>query len=104
MTDGLNPDERCMACDTTRENHGDKNHVFNAVDDTIIPIRKGEAPRREAPRERASLAAPEPRQSQEARALATLVEILSEKKISFDGVNRPILDAKDIIRIFSGQG
>jgi hypothetical protein len=37
-------------------------------------------------------------------AFATLVEILAEKKVSFDGVNRPLLDTKDIIRIFSGQG
>jgi hypothetical protein len=44
-----------------------------------------------------------PRQTPEARALATLVEILAGKTISFDGVNRPILDAKDIIRIFAGE-
>jgi hypothetical protein len=105
MTDApLSPDEMCLVCETTRENHGDKNHVFNPVSDNLVPLKPGPPARREAPRERASLGAPQPGPSPEARAFATLVEILSEKTISFDGVNRPILDSKDIIRIFSGQG
>ena len=38
------------------------------------------------------------------RAFATLIEVLAEKKISFDGANRDLLSKQDIIRIFSGNG
>lgn len=95
MSDVPNPDEVCLVCGETRENHGDKNHRFNAVDDQLIPITPGPKRRQTPPTERTALGNGASPDNPEARALATLVDILAQKDL---------LTTKEIIRIFSGQG
>jgi len=98
----MSPDDVCGVCNTTRENHGDKNHQFN-IEGDLVELPKPQPAQNTPPRERGS-STPE---AADVRALKTafaaLVEVLAEKSISFDGVNRPILDSKDIIRIFSAS-
>lgn len=100
----INFDDVCLVCGSQRDQHGDKNHQFSLTSDVPVPLKPGPKPDREAPKTRDEAKEEESRLPDVARAFATLVEILAEKKINFDGVNRPLLDTKDIIRIFSGQG
>lgn len=98
-------DETCVHCGLTRDEHGDSQHKFS-LDGQLIPIDPPPKPSREAPRHRDDPPAPAGVEvgPDLKLAFATLVEVLAEKKISFDGVNRPLLDTKDVIRIFSGKG
>jgi hypothetical protein len=92
----MSPDDRCLVCDTTRENHGDKRHKFNDVDDQLYPLDPPPKPRAEAPRERGETPAPAVvAEMIKAESFATLMEVLVEKEI---------LDAKDVIRVFTGKG
>jgi len=81
------PDAECLLCNTTRENHGDRNHKFSE-DGLLRPLDPPPKPRQEAPVHRDE-------QQIKATSFATLMEVLVEKNI---------LDAKDVIRIFTGQG
>lgn len=78
------PYDVCQLCGLTRENHGDSNHEFS-IDGQLIPTKPRPEPRQDPPRERVT-------QEMKANTLAMLVEILAEKDI---------LNAKDIVRIFS---
>lgn len=92
----INHDDPCGVCGTQRDQHGDKNHVFR-LDDVLIPVTPGPPAKNTPPRHRDD----EPSRSHTlqgpdvGRAFATLVEVLAEKGI---------VDHRDIIRIFSGQG
>ncbi|AVR56898.1 hypothetical protein PBI_TRISCUIT_25 [Microbacterium phage Triscuit] len=102
----ISPDDVCLVCGTKRDEHGDKHHVFSLTSDVPMPIPAGPEPKRQAPRHRDD---PAPDQAgvegpDLKLAFATLVEVLAEKKINFDGVNRPLLTTHDVIRIFSGKG
>lgn len=89
----ISPDDVCALCNTKRDEHGDMNHQFS-LDGQLIPIRKGpEGVKPPQTREEATQAASN--LPDVGRAFATLVEILAEKEI---------VNAKDIIRIFSGKG
>ena len=105
----VNPDDVCGVCGFVREEHGDAHHQFT-FDDKLIPLSPRPTPRRQAPTERgtgpntlaadppagqgpASVTTPEV--AQLARGFATLLEILTE---------REYIGAKDIIRIFRGEG
>ena len=105
----INPDDVCGVCGFVREEHGDAHHQFT-FDDKIIPLSPRPTPRREAPTERGThpnTLAADPTQgqsktevidkdlSQVAKSFATLLEILAE---------REYIGAKDIIRIFQGEG
>lgn len=85
-----NPDEVCGVCEETRENHGDKNHEFNA-EGVLIPKKKAPDKAPDAPK-------PPPPPSTQADvkhiqdSFATLVEVLAEKEI---------LSPHDIVRIFN---
>lgn len=97
-----NYNDICLVCGTQRDEHGDRNHQFSLTSDVPVPLKPG-PPGRKPPQTKEEAQATQ-NLPDVGRALATLVEVLAEKKINFDGVNRPILDTKDIIRIFSGQG
>lgn len=84
----ISPDDLCQVCQTPRDQHGDKHHKFS-VDGQLIQLDPPK-PRQEAPRHRDEKPA-----APEAKAFATLIEVLAEKNI---------LNTKDVIRIFSGQG
>lgn len=86
----VEPDDLCMICNKTREMHGDMNHKFSE-DGQLIPIEKRPEPRVKPPRHRDDPLPP----TEDARAIATLVEVLIEKDV---------LDAKDVLRIFKGNG
>ena len=105
----VNPDDVCGVCGFVREEHGDAHHQFT-LDDKLIPLSPRPTPRREAPTERGAgpnTLAADPTQGQSktevttpevaqlARGFATLLEILAE---------REYIGAKDIIRIFQGEG
>lgn len=51
---GSDPNEPCVICEITRENHGDSNHVFKGEDSDGLLEKKPtpEPPRQQAPRER----------------------------------------------------
>lgn len=99
----VSPDDLCVICDTKRDEHGDRQHQFS-LDGQLIPLNPGPEGRK-PPQTKAEAEAEQLKNLPDiGRAFATLVEVLAEKKINFDGVNRPLLDTKDIIRIFSGQG
>lgn len=81
-----NPDDVCAVCNKTRENHGDAHHVFDMENEFPRPIPKPEP---------VKAAAPPPRPMTEqikAASFAALMEVLTEKGI---------LDAKDVIKVFS---
>ncbi|WNO27778.1 hypothetical protein SEA_HUWBERT_26 [Microbacterium phage Huwbert] len=103
----ISPDDVCLVCGTKRDEHGDKHHQFSLTSDVPLPIPPGPDPTKQPPRHRDD-PAPDPAGVDAGPnlklAFATLVEVLSEKSIAFDGVNRPLLDTKDVIRIFSGKG
>ena len=105
----VNPDDVCGVCGFVREEHGDAHHQFT-FDDKLIPLSPRPTPRRQAPTERGTgpnTLAADPTQGQSktevttpevaqlARGFATLLEILTE---------REYIGAKDIIRIFRGEG
>lgn len=98
----ISPDDLCVICETKRDEHGDRMHQFS-LDGQLIELKPGPEGRK-PPQTREEAAQDQSNLPDIGRALATLVEILAEKKINFDGVSRPILNHKDIIRIFSGQG
>lgn len=98
----ISPDDECLVCGTKRDEHGDKHHKFS-TDGQLVELDPAPKPRMEAPRHRDDLAGVEPGPDLKL-AFATLVEVLSEKQINFDGVNRPLLSTHDVIRIFSGRG
>lgn len=86
-------DDICGVCGIQRDMHGDKNHVFR-LDDMLIPKAPAPEPRKKAPKHRDD--DPQPSSGPDVgKAFATLVEVLAEKGL---------LNHKDIIRIFSGQG
>lgn len=88
----VDPDELCAICNKTREMHGDMNHKFSE-DGQLIPLEKRPEPRAQGPGHRDD---PAPKPTDEvSRAMATLVEVLIEKNV---------LDAKDVLRIFKGNG
>lgn len=89
------PDDVCLVCGTMREEHGDKHHLFNITDDTLIPLKPGPEPRNKPPRERGESLKADPAPDHVAESFATLMEILVEKDI---------LDTKDILRVFRGRG
>jgi hypothetical protein len=100
----ISPDDVCEVCGTVRDEHGDKMHKFS-TDGQLIPLEQGKPPAKEAPRHRDD---PPPTSAgvgpDLGMAFATLIEVLAEKQISFDGVGRELLTKQDIIRIFSGKG
>lgn len=83
-----NPDEVCQVCRVTRENHGDKNHKFS-TDGQLLPLDPPPKPRAEAPTHR------DDAQMLQAKSFATLLEVM---------VERGMIDARDVIRILTGQG
>lgn len=44
----ISPDDECLVCGTTRENHGDLNHEFS-TDGQLVPKKSGAAPRQTPP-------------------------------------------------------
>lgn len=99
----ISPDDTCEVCGTKRDEHGDRMHQFS-MDGQLIELKPGPEGRKPPQTKEEAEAEQLKNLPNIGRAFATLVEVLAEKKINFDGVNRPLLDAKDIIRIFSGQG
>ncbi len=87
----VDPDDLCSICNKTREMHGDMNHEFN-LDGQLIQKKARPEPERKPPKHRDD---PDPVTDENSRALATLVEVLIEKNV---------LDAKDVLRIFKGNG
>lgn len=85
------PDEECQLCGVTRENHGDSNHEFS-TDGQLRPVKRGEPPRKEAPRERDPNHSPKGVEEME-KAFLRLNEVLLEKGI---------LDGRDLIKILGG--
>lgn len=86
-----NPDEPCQLCGVTRENHGDANHVFS-TDGQLIPLRKGDPPRQEAPKERGET--PKPKGVEELeKAFLRLNEVL---------LSKGVIDGRDLIQILGG--
>jgi len=83
----ISPDDECGVCSTKRDQHGDKLHVFTLTDQ-LIPVKEPPAPRQQAPQHRED-------KPQLEKPFATLVEILAEKQV---------IDAKDVVRIFFGEG
>lgn len=92
MTAMVDPDELCSICDKPRDMHGDMNHEFN-TEGQLIQKKPRPEPDRKPPKHRDD--EPDPKTDENSRALATLVEVLIEKNI---------LDAKDVLRIFKGNG
>lgn len=85
----MSPDEVCAVCQTTRENHGDKNHEFDA-NDSFPRLKKQPEPEKPA---QPSLGGPTkqgPTPSE--MAMLELIEVLAEKQI---------LNNKDLIRVLS---
>ena len=96
----VSPDDVCLVCEETRENHGDKVHKFSR-DGQLLPLDEGPVARQLAPKERRIPGnyGGQGYQAQAdlhtAKSLATLLEILVDKEL---------LSAKDIIRIMRGDG
>jgi hypothetical protein len=84
------PDEVCAICGDTRADHGDRHHQFSA-DGQLVALPKNPPRRADPPAHRDD---PKPA-AQQAAAFATLMEVLVEKDI---------LNAHDVIRVFTGQG
>jgi hypothetical protein len=84
----VDPDEQCQICHKKRDEHGDMNHKFS-TDGQLIPIE------REKPRQQPPVHREDPKSTPTDRAFATLLEVLIEKNM---------LDARDVLRIMSGQG
>lgn len=99
MANGLNPDEECQVCGTTRENHGDKNHQFS-IDGQLIPLKQGKPPRQQPPQRRDEAPTPMSQTAQELAKDATaqmamrLIEVLTKKGL---------LTGEDLFVIFGGQ-
>lgn len=94
----VSPDDVCLVCGTVRDQHGDKNHKFSQ-DGQLIPLDPPPEPRMKAPRHRDDPPAPAQPGVDDGPniklAFATLVEVL---------VDKGILDVKDVLRIFRGEG
>lgn len=84
----LQPDDVCAVCQTTREMHGDKNHKFDTENDVPQKLDPPPRPRQDPPTPRGIT------DQIKAVSFAMLMEVLAEKNI---------LDAKDIIRIFTAE-
>lgn len=98
-----NLNDVCGVCDEYRQDHGDKNHQFNA-EGILIPLSPRPEPKNTPPQERrASVAAPSPNAGDIAASFAMLVEVLAEKHVYLGGEMIPLLSSKDIIRIFSAN-
>lgn len=85
----IDPDEACVHCGITRENHGDMQHVFSREGE---PLRKKEAPptpQSLPPTPAGRAAAGDPT----TRLVLRLIESL---------VDKGILDGLDMIKIFGG--
>lgn len=101
LTDAANrfpsPDDICMVCGDTLENHGDRQHMFSR-DGSLKPLNEAPKPRQEAPKERrASLpTTPQPPSFTGAdkghQLTLRLVTLL---------VKRNILDGADLMYLFS---
>ena len=85
-----NPDDICGVCDTKRDEHGDMNHEFN-LDGQLIPFKRGEPPKREAPRPAGG--GVENRTPDSAQAFARLMDIM---------VRKEMLTASELVYIFGG--
>lgn len=85
------PDDVCEVCDETRENHGDKHHVFS-TDGVLTPIKPGPPARNTPPRERTDEVKRLGRDP-EVGAMMRLIEVLIEKEV---------LSALDVLRVFGG--
>jgi len=83
----INPDDVCVLCHLTRDQHGDVNHEFS-LDGQLISKRPPEPPRQQPPAVRGAT-------DQDVRsAFAALLNILVEKEI---------LTAKDLVVIISAD-
>lgn len=92
MPEPLSPDDLCLVCNTKRDEHGDKNHQFSLTSDVPIPLKPGEPPRQQAPRERDPNAKPSGVEELE-KAFLRLNEVLLEKGV---------IDGRDLIQILGG--
>lgn len=87
----MDPDELCGVCNTKRDEHGDKNHEFNA-EGNLIPLKPAEPPRQSAPKERD----PNPKPSgveEVEKSHLRLIEVLIEKGV---------LNGLDVVKILGG--
>lgn len=92
MASEVSPDDVCLVCGTIRDQHGDKQHKFNNMDDQVHKLDPPPKPGREAPRSRSEAQLEE---YQNGKAIASLLEVLLEKGV---------IDGKDTIRILMGHG
>ena len=89
------PDDVCLVCNTTRLNHGDRQHEFSLTGQLINkadrPEPKKEAPKlREADEEQKQQ---EFQETMETNAILRLTEVL---------IDKGVIDGKDTMYIFSG--
>lgn len=83
------PDERCGVCEETRENHGDKNHEFNA-EGQLIPKKQGSPAQNTPPNPAVQKAERDPLLAPVLRLVQTLIA-------------KGILEGDDLVHIFGGD-
>jgi len=77
------PDDVCMVCETTRDQHGDSNHKFSE-DGQLIPIQPGPPARQKAPDEKRASLSPEAKgvaDNMTSQTLLRLIDTLVEKEV-----------------------
>lgn len=94
------PDDLCGVCDTTRENHGDMNHVFS-IDGNLQTLPQRPHPRQQPPREKgekthASLSA-------EASAISRDPVTSMSLRLIERLIAKNILNGEDLLIIFGGE-
>jgi len=90
MNQPLSPDDMCGLCNTTRENHGDKNHVFD-IDGMLQPTNPPKSP---------SSIPPTPRSSNPLQhdPVARLNLRMVERMVA-----KGLFDGEDLLYIFGGE-
>lgn len=89
----INPDDLCGVCNTKRDEHGDKQHVFD-LDGNLVPKKAPEPQRRQPPKTREEAAAAEAVKPDAHAAVLRLSEILLQKGI---------IDSADLFYILGGH-
>lgn len=82
------PDARCGVCGTKRDQHGDKHHKFT-LDDEVIEVEPGAAPRKQPPTERGQALSRDPVANLVIRLVSTLVA-------------KGLINGDDMVEIFGG--
>jgi len=91
----ISPDDLCGVCDTTREMHGDKLHLFT-LDNQLIPTSPAPAPRQEAPKLRSETPS-------DAKTLSKDLNTQLSLRVIDTLTKKGIFNGEDLFYIFGGE-